>query len=92
MRDGRCPPAPERFLNQDASGRPYGIVRQLTTAVLLVFGVLTSPLSKSSPGIYVAIQTFLSFFQGPVFSILLLGIFWPRATNEVAYRAMTRRI
>ncbi len=49
--------------------------------VLLIFGVLTSPLSKLFPGIYVAIQTFLSFFQGPVFSILLLGMFWPRATQ-----------
>jgi SSS family solute:Na+ symporter len=29
----------------------------------------------------VAIQTFLSIFQGPVFSILLLGIFWKRATQ-----------
>jgi SSS family solute:Na+ symporter len=28
----------------------------------------------------VAVQTFLSFFQGPVFSVLLLGIFWKRAT------------
>ena len=48
---------------------------------LLIFGVITSPLSKQFPGIYVAIQTFLSFFQGPVFSILLLGMFWPRATQ-----------
>jgi SSS family solute:Na+ symporter len=29
----------------------------------------------------VAIQTFLSFFQGPAFSVLLLGMFWPRATQ-----------
>ena len=42
---------------------------------------VASFLSKSFPGIYVAIQTFLSFFQGPVFSILLLGMFWPRATQ-----------
>ena len=71
----------ERFLKKDASDRHYRIVGQLTTVVLLIFGVLTSPLSKSFPGIYVAIQTFLSFFQGPVFSILLLGMFWPRATQ-----------
>jgi SSS family solute:Na+ symporter len=71
----------ERFLNKDASDRHYRIVGQLTTVVLLIFGVLTSPLSKSFPGIYVAIQTFLSFFQGPVFSTLLLGMFWPRATQ-----------
>jgi SSS family solute:Na+ symporter len=36
--------------------------------------------SSYFPGIYVAVQTLLSFFQGPVFSALLLGIFWKRST------------
>jgi len=71
----------ERFLVKGASDRHYMIVGQLATVVLLVFGALTSPLSSLFPGIYVAIQTFLSFFQGPVFSILLLGMFWSRATQ-----------
>jgi SSS family solute:Na+ symporter len=71
----------ERFLNRRASNRHYMIVGQLATVVLLIFGVLTSQLSKQFAGIYVAIQTFLSFFQGPVFSTLLLGIFWRRATQ-----------
>ncbi len=71
----------ERFVKKGASDRHYMIVGQLATVVLLIFGVLTSPLSDQFPGIYVAIQTFLSFFQGPVFSILLLGMFWPRATQ-----------
>jgi SSS family solute:Na+ symporter len=30
---------------------------------------------------YVAIQTFMSYFQGPLFAILLLGIFWKRTTQ-----------
>jgi SSS family solute:Na+ symporter len=46
-----------------------------------VIGVATAPLSSLFPGIYVAIQTFLSFFQGPLFAILLLGIFWKRTTQ-----------
>jgi SSS family solute:Na+ symporter len=71
----------QRFIRQNASDRHYLIVGQFATVILLIFGVITSPLSKLFPGIYVAIQTFLSFFQGPVFSILLLGMFWPRATQ-----------
>lgn len=71
----------EKFIKKGASDRHYLIVGQFATVVLLIFGVITSPLSKQFPGIYVAIQTFLSFFQGPVFSILLLGMFWPRATQ-----------
>jgi SSS family solute:Na+ symporter len=71
----------QRFLKKDASDHHYLIVGRLATVILLIFGVLTSPLSKLFPGIYVAIQTFLSFFQGPAFSVLLLGMFWPRATQ-----------
>jgi SSS family solute:Na+ symporter len=71
----------ERFLRKGASSRHYMIVGRFATVVLLIFGVLTAPVSKSFPGMYVAIQTFLSFFQGPIFSAILLGMFWPRATQ-----------
>ncbi len=71
----------ERYVNKGASSRHYMIVGQIATVLLLTFGVITSPLSKFFPGIYVAIQTFLSFFQGPAFSVLLLGMFWRRATQ-----------
>ena len=71
----------ERFIRKDASDRHYLVAGRLATAVLLIFGVITAPASNLFPGIYVAIQTFLSFFQGPVFSVLLLGIFWRRATQ-----------
>ena len=71
----------ERFIRKDASDRHYLVAGRLATAILLIFGVITAPASNLFPGIYVAIQTFLSFFQGPVFSVLLLGIFWRRATQ-----------
>jgi len=71
----------ERFIRRGASDRHYLVVGRCATVALLVFGVITAPVSKLFPGIYVAVQTFLSFFQGPVFSILLLGIFWRRTTQ-----------
>jgi SSS family solute:Na+ symporter len=71
----------ERFIRPGANDRHYLVVGKITTIVLLVFGVITSPVSSVFPGVYVAVQTFLSFFQGPVFSVLLLGIFWPRTTQ-----------
>lgn len=70
-----------RFLKKGASERHYMVVGQMATVLLLIFGVMTSPLSKYYDGMYVAIQTFLSFFQGPIFSVILLGMFWPRATQ-----------
>lgn len=71
----------ERFIKPGADDGHYLRVGRITTVVILLFGVLTSPVSTQFPGIYVAVQTFLSFFQGPVFSVLLLGIFWERATQ-----------
>jgi len=71
----------QKFIRKDASDRHYLAVGRYATAVLLIFGVITAPVSNLFPGIYVAIQTFLSFFQGPVFSVLLLGMFWRRATQ-----------
>jgi len=71
----------EKFIKKQASDRHYLIVGRIATVALLVFGVITSPVSTFFPGIYVAVQTFLSFFQGPIFSVLLLGMLWPRATQ-----------
>lgn len=71
----------EKFIRKDASDRHYLVVGRLATVVLLVLGMVTSPVNLYFEGIYVAVQTFLSLFQGPVFSILLLGMFWRRTTQ-----------
>jgi SSS family solute:Na+ symporter len=71
----------EKFIRKNASDEHYLKVGRIATIVLLLFGVITSPVSTLFPGIYVAVQTFLSFFQGPIFSILLLGILWRRTTQ-----------
>ena len=71
----------EKYIRKNAPDRHYLIVGRMATIVLLIFGVITSPVSQYFAGIYVAIQTFLSFFQGPVFSVLMLGIFW-RGTTQ----------
>jgi SSS family solute:Na+ symporter len=71
----------EKFIKKGAPDSHYLLVGKVVTVVILLFGIATAPVSGLFPGIYVAIQTFLSFFQGPVFSILLLGIFWKRTTQ-----------
>jgi SSS family solute:Na+ symporter len=71
----------EKFIRKGASDLHYLKVGRIATIVLLAFGVITSPVSTSFEGVYVAVQTFLSIFQGPIFSILLLGIFWRRTTQ-----------
>jgi len=71
----------EPYIKKGADDKHYLRVGKITTLVLLLVGVATSPISSRYPGIYVAIQTFLSYFQGPLFAILLLGIFSKRTTQ-----------
>jgi len=71
----------QKYIRSSATDAHYLLVGKIATVALLLFGVLTSKVSDYFEGLYVAIQTFLSFFQGPIFSILLLGIFWKRATQ-----------
>jgi SSS family solute:Na+ symporter len=71
----------QRFLKKRAPDEHYLFVGRIATVVLLVLGVITSPISSKYEGIYVAVQTYMSFFQGPTFSVLLLGIFWRRTTQ-----------
>jgi len=70
----------EYYIKKDATDKHYLMVGKFTSLTLLVIGVATAPISSWFPGIYVAIQTFMSFFQGPLFAILLLGIFWRKST------------
>ena len=71
----------EPYFKKGADDKHYLFVGKMTTVILLFLGVATAPVSDMFPGLYVAIQTFLSYFQGPIFSILLLGIFWKRTTQ-----------
>ena len=49
------------------------IGRYLTLGILLC-GMLFAPIIDTQRGIYVFIQTMLSFFQGPMLALLILGI------------------
>jgi len=71
----------EPYIKSNGTDKHYLNVGRITTLVLLAVGVATSPISAEYPGMYVAIQTFMSYFQGPLFAILLLGIFWKRTTQ-----------
>ena len=71
----------EKFIRKGDSDQHYLIVGRIATIAILLLGVVTSPINDRYEGIYVAIQTFLSIFQGPIFSVLLLGILWKGTTQ-----------
>ena len=51
------------------------------TAAILVGTAWMAPVFRQSTTLYDVIQTLLSLFQGPTLAILLVGIFWRRATG-----------
>ena len=71
----------QKFFKPDASDNHYLFVGKVVTLSILIFGMVTAPISGYFEGIYIVIQTFLSYFQGPIFAILLLGILWKGATE-----------
>ncbi len=71
----------QRFFKKDASDKHYLKVGRILTLVFVLWAVAFAPVTKAFPGIYVAMQTLLSIFQGPTFAITLLGIYWKRANQ-----------
>jgi solute:Na+ symporter, SSS family len=75
----------EKFIKKEASDRYYLNAGRIFTGLLFLIAVISAPLSAQFPGIYVYVQTLNSFFQGPVFAVLLLGMFWKRTTPWAAF-------
>lgn len=71
----------QRFICKEASDRHYLVVGRISTIAFVLLAVGFAPLTAEFPGIYVAMQTLLSFFQGPTLAILLLGMLWRRTTQ-----------
>lgn len=71
----------QKYIKKDGSDRHYLIMGRILTFAFIVFGVAFAPFTQKFPGIYVAMQTLLSFFQGPTLATLLLGVLWWRSTG-----------
>jgi len=65
---------------REVSGTLGLIVGRSMTAAVLLFAAWYAPRFADSQTLYDNVQTLLSLFQGPTLAILLLGIFWRRAT------------
>lgn len=65
---------------REMSGKLGLYLGRSMTVVILLFAALFAPKFSDSTTLYDVVQTLLSLFQGPTLAILLLGIFWRRAT------------
>ncbi len=71
----------QRFFVKDGTDRHYLKVGRFLTFLFILWAIAFAPVTTKFPGIYVAMQSLLSIFQGPTFAITLLGISWRRATQ-----------
>jgi SSS family solute:Na+ symporter len=71
----------QRFIRKEAPDKHYLVLGRILTIVFVLLAVGFAPVTNKFPGIYVAMQTLLSFFQGPTLAILLLGMLWRRTTQ-----------
>lgn len=73
----------------ELSERAGMILGRVLTAAVLLFAAIYAPSFASAETLYDVIQTLLSLFQGPTLAILLLGIFWHRATGWGGFAGLT---
>jgi SSS family solute:Na+ symporter len=80
-----------RFIDPEVSGERTLVIGRIVTAALVVwalcFAFLLTLLGTES-GLYAIFQTLMAFFQGPAFAVLLLGVFWRRATGRGAFAGL----
>ena len=71
----------ELLIKKNENDKHYLKIGRFVTGLILIFAVITSPMSDEFPGIYIYVQTINSFIQGPMFAVLILGIFSKRVTS-----------
>ena len=74
----------KRLIDPEVSDERLLTIGRLTTVALVAWAVgfafALTRMSEQS-GIYAIFQTLMSFFQGPAFAVLLLGVLWRRASG-----------
>jgi len=71
----------QTFLVKKGTDKHYLNVGRYLTAFFVLFGILFAPIVTRYSGLYIAIQSFLTFIQGPNLALIVLGIMWSRATG-----------
>lgn len=71
----------QQFIVKKASDKHYLNFGRWLTFAFVILGIIFAPVLTKKVGIYLAMQYLLSFFQGPTFATMLLGIVWARATR-----------
>ncbi len=74
----------KRYIRKQADSHHLLVVGKILTIIFIVIAAYIAPFTDRFSGIFNALQTLLSIFQGPILAILLLGMIWKRANSPGA--------
>jgi solute:Na+ symporter, SSS family len=77
-----------RKFRPEASERRLVLVGQVSTAVLVGFGLLWIPLMQRMGTLYQALQSVQAYISPPIAAVFLLGLFWRRLNARGAMAAL----
>jgi SSS family solute:Na+ symporter len=78
----------KRWIKPDANDKQLVRVGVLSTLVLMVFGILYSPMIGRMGGIFTYFQTVAAYIAAPIATVYLFGMFWKRTTPNAALAIM----
>jgi SSS family solute:Na+ symporter len=70
------------LINKNAKDEHYVTIGRWATILGVVVSIGTAYLVMSAAGIMDYVQALFSFFISPLLGVVLVGMFWPRATKE----------
>ena len=68
------------FIKPNGEPRHYLVVGRIITVIFLFTAMICANYADGFDSIYELIQSIFAVFQGPVLSIIVLGVLWKRAT------------
>jgi SSS family solute:Na+ symporter len=74
----------KRYIKKEATPHHLMVVGKILTVIFIILAAYLAPMTTKFSGIFNALQTLLSIFQGPTLAILLLGMLWKRANSPGA--------
>ncbi|WP_244934840.1 sodium:solute symporter family protein [Leptospira jelokensis] len=78
----------QTYINHKEDDKTYLKIGKQSTMVAVVFAIFTSYIAMQFENIMNYIQLLFSFFNAPLISIFLLGMFWKKASKWSAFYGM----
>ena len=77
-----------KLFDKNASEKRLVRIGQITAAVAILLGIITTPVLKSFGQIFQFIQEYTGFISPAILAVFLFGLFWKKTTTRAALSAV----